>query len=167
MILSEMAGRIGPGYKRSTAIALLEQARSLTGSELYAADQFQMLARLQIAIVFARYDAKRGFEMIDPIVDQFNELSEAAKKLDGFGSTFFVGGELSSQNGNGLSVIAKPMTIAIGSLSVVDFERAKGVADRISLPEVKLTAYMSLAQQAINPTTNYSPSAAYLNIRNR
>jgi hypothetical protein len=105
--------------------------------------------------------------MIEPIVDQFNELTEAAKKLDGFGTTFFVGGELSTQNGNGLHTIAKPMTTAIGSLSIVDFERAKGLADRIGLTEVKLTAYMSLAQQAINPTAIYSPSAAYLNIRNR
>ncbi len=167
MILSEIAGRIGPGYKRATAIAMLDQARSLTGPDLYSSDQYQMMARLQIATVFARYEAKRGFEMLDPIVDQFNELTEAAKKLDGFGTTFFVGGELSTQNGNGLQAIAKPLTTSIGSLSIVDFDRAKAVADRIGLPEVKLMSYMAVAQQAINPTAIYSPSAAYLNILNR
>ena len=46
-----------------------------------------MNALLEIARAFARYDAKRAFEIIDPLVEQFNDLCTAARTLEGFGSS--------------------------------------------------------------------------------
>ena len=166
-LIGEIAPRIGPGQKRAAALALLETARSILGTSIRAESQSQMFALLQLAGSFSRYDAKRGFEILEPLVDQFNDLGEAARTLNGFGSTFFVDGELSMQNDNSLATIAPSLGNALGILSLVDFDRAKAVADRIHLPEVRLPVHLNIAQQAITPTGIYSPSAANMNSLDR
>jgi len=165
--IGEMAPRIGPGQKRAVALALLETARSILGTSIRADNQSQMFALLQLAGAFSRYDAKRGFEILEPLVDQFNDLCEAARTLNGFGSTFFVDGELSMQNENSVATIASSLANVLGILSLVDFDRAKTVADRIHLPEARLPVHLNIAQQAISPNGIYSPSAANLNSMNR
>jgi hypothetical protein len=62
-----------------------------------------MNALLEIARAFSRYDSKRAFEILDPLIDQFNELAAAARTLEGFGSEAFENGELSFYNGGSLS----------------------------------------------------------------
>jgi hypothetical protein len=166
-LIGEIAPRIGPGQKRAAALALLETARSILGTSIRAESQSQMFALLQLAGSFSRYDAKRGFEILEPLVDQFNDLGEAARTLNGFSSTFFVDGELSMQNDNSLATIAPSLGNALGILSLVDFDRAKAVADRIHLPEVRLPVHLNIAQQAITPTGIYSPSAANMNSLDR
>jgi len=166
-LIGEIAPRIGPGQKRATALALLETARSILGTTIRAENQSQMFALLQLAGAFSRYDAKRGFEILEPLVDQFNDLGEAARTLNGFGSTFFVEGELSMQNDNSVATIASSLANALGILSLVDFDRAKAVADRIHLPEVRLPVHLNIAQQAITPSGIYSPGAANMNSLNR
>ena len=165
--VSEMAYQIGAGQKRATALALLETARSLVGTSIQAESHAHMRALLQLANAFSRYDEKRGFEILDPLVDQFNELSAAARTLNGFGLNYFVDGELSLQSGNSLATIAAPMSATLGTLSVADFDRAKATSDRFQLPEVRLTVYLSIVQQAIQPNGIYSPSVANLNNLNR
>jgi hypothetical protein len=165
--VSEMAYQIGAGQKRATALALLETARSLVGTSIQAESHAHMRALLQLANAFSRYDEKRGFEILDPLVDQFNELSAAARTLNGFGLNYFVDGELSLQNGNSLATLASPMSATLGILSVADFDRAKATSDRFQLPEVRLTVYLSIVQQAILPNGIYSPSVANLNNLNR
>ncbi len=166
-LIGEIAPRIGPGQKRASALALLETARSILGTSIRAENQSQMFALLQLAGAFSRYDAKRGFEILEPLVDQFNDLGEAARTLNGFGSTFFVDGELSMQNDNSVATIAPSLANALGILSLVDFDRAKAVADRIHLPEVRLPVHLNIAQQAITPSGIYSPGAANMNSLNR
>lgn len=166
-ILGEMANRIGPGQKRAQALALLETARSMLGTSIQAENQTQMYALLQLAGAFSRYDSKRGFEILEPLIDQFNALCEAAKTINGFGPQYFVGGELSMQNGNSLANIANPLATALGILSLTDFDRAKTTSDRLILTEVKLAAHLGIAQQAIMPNGIYSPSAGYMNSLNR
>jgi len=161
--IGEIAPRIGPGQKRAAALNLLETARSILGTSIRAENQSQMFALLQLAGAFSRYDAKRGFEILEPLVDQFNDLGEAARTLNGFGSTFFVDGELSMQNENSVATIAPSLANALGILSLVDFDRAKAVADRIHLPEVRLPVHLNIAQQAIMPTGIYSPGATNMN----
>jgi hypothetical protein len=126
-----------------------------------------MNALINLAAAFSRYDSKRGFEMLDPLVDQFNDLSNAAKTLNGFGPEYFVNGELSMQNGNSLSTLAYPVANALGSLSLTDFDRAKSTADRFVLPEVRMNLYLAIVQQALLPNGVYSPTAVYWNNLNR
>lgn len=147
--LTQIANQIGPGQKRANAINLLEQAKSLLGSSLQAQDQDQMNALIEIARAFGKYDSKRSFEILDPLIDQLNDLCAAARTLEGFGPDYYEDEELSLQNGNVVAQVATRMSSAIGGLALVNFERAKATSDRLRLPEVRLRAYLEIAQQTI------------------
>ena len=166
-LIGELANRIGSGQKRAQALFLLETARSLLGTAIQGENLPHMNALINLAAAFSRYDSKRGFEMLDPLVDQFNDLSNAAKTLNGFGLEYFVNGELSMQNGNSLSTLAYPIASALGSLSLTDFDRAKSTADRFVLLEVRMNLYLGIVQQALLPNGVYSPTAVYWNNLNR
>lgn len=150
-MLSQIAGQIGPGQKRTTALALLEQARGLLSSSAQAHSQVQMNALLEIARAFSRYDTKRAFEIVDPLVDQFNEMTIAARTLEGFGYQYYEQDELNLNNGNAVGGTATQITVTLGALAQTNFERAKTTADRIRLPEIRLRAYLDIAQQFLTP----------------
>jgi hypothetical protein len=166
-LIGELANRIGSGQKKEQTLFLLETARSLLGTAIQGENLAHMNALINLAAAFSRYDSKRGFEMLDPLVDQFNDLSNAAKTLNGFGPEYFVNGELSMKNGNSLSTLAYPVANALGSLSLTDFDRAKSTADRFVLPEVRMNLYLAIVQQALLPNGVYSPTAVYWNNLNR
>ena len=145
----QIVNQIGPGMKRANALSYLEQARSLLSPSVQAQGQMQMSALLEIVKAFSRYDAKRAFEILDPLVDQFNDLSDAARVMQGFGWEFYEDEELNMSNGNSVANAAMQVSQAIGAVAVRDFDRAKLTADRIKLPEVRLRAYLEVAQQAL------------------
>jgi hypothetical protein len=150
--LSQIIDRIGPGLKRAQALNLLEQARSLLGPSLHAQDETHMSALLQIARAFARYDVKRSFEIIDPLLEQFNELTAAARVLDGFGSEVFENEELDMHSGgSSIGNIATVMSNLLGELALINFDRAKLSAEKIRLPEVRLRIYLDIVQKTVNP----------------
>jgi hypothetical protein len=112
---------------------------------------------LEIGRAFSRYDSKRAFEVVEPLLDQFNEMSTAALALNGFGQQYYQDGELMMQNGNGLANTATALMAALGTLGMANFDRAKAAADRLERPEVRIGAYLSIAQQAISPTDRRMP----------
>jgi len=147
--LVQLAGQIGPGQKRATALSLLEQARGLLPASPQAEDQEQMGALLEIARAFSPYDSKRSFEIIDPLIDQFNELCTAARMLEGFGLQSFDNDELDMQNEGTLAVITQQMSDVLGSLALINFDRAKAASDKLRLPEVRLHIHLQIAEQTI------------------
>ena len=151
--LAQIANQIGPGQKRANAINLLEQARALLGASLQAQDQEQMNALFEIARAFTRYDSKRSFEIVEPLIDQINDLCTAARTMEGFGLEAYDDEELNLQNGSGVAQMVKRMSNSLGTLAVTNFERAKADADRLRLPEVRLNAYLDIAQQTIMGVT--------------
>jgi len=116
---------------------------------MQAQDQDQMNALIEIARAFGKYDAKRSFEILDPLIDQVNDLCAAARTLDGFGLDYYEDDEMSLQNGNNLAQVVTRISNTIGSLALVNFERAQATSDRLLLPEVRLRAYMEIAQQTV------------------
>ena len=148
-MLMQIARQIGPGQKRSTALALLEQARSMLSPSVQAQDQDQMSALLELARAFSQYDSKRAFDIVDPLVEQVNDLCTAARTLAGFGVDYYDGEELDLQNGSGVANAALQVSGALGTLALTNFERAKSTSDRLRQPEVRLRAYLDIAQQTI------------------
>ncbi len=148
--LALIANQIGPGQKRANAISLLEQAKALLGPSVQAPNQEHMNALLEIGRAFARYDAKRSFEIVDPLIDQVNDICAAARTMEGFGTNNFNDDELDLQNGSGIAQAINKMSNTLGTLAVTNFERAKADADRLRLPEVRLKAYLDIAQQSIS-----------------
>ena len=148
-MLVQILQQIGQGQKRENALLSLEQARSLLAPGVQAQDQEQLFALIQLARVFSRYDSKRAFDIIDPLVEQVNEICAAARTLDGFGGQYYQNDELDMQNGNNVANSATQVSFALGALAIGNFERAKVTADRFRLPELRLRAYLDIAQQAI------------------
>lgn len=148
--LMQLAGHIGPGQKRATALSFLEQARNLLPPSPQAEDQDQMGALLELARAFSSYDSKRSFEIVDPLVDQFNDICTAARALEGFGFQNFDNDELDLDNEGALAALADQISDVLGTLAVINFDRAKATTDKLRLPEVRLHAYLQIAEQTIN-----------------
>jgi uncharacterized protein YpiB (UPF0302 family) len=154
MMLIQIVNQMGRNQKRAILLDLLEQARVLIASSGRAEDQEQMNALFEIAGAYFRLEPKRGFEILEPLVDQFNEMSAAAIVLNGFGQQFFQDGELMMQNGNSIGAIANQLMTNLGNSAVSDFDRAKAAADRVQRLEVRLTIYLGIAQHAISEEAN-------------
>ena len=58
------------------------------------------------------------------------------------------------QNGNAIGEAANQLGTALGSLALVNFERAKAAADRIRLVDIRMQAYLTIAQQTIEAGKN-------------
>lgn len=147
--LTQLVGQIGSAQKRETALSLLEQARSLLPPSPQAADQAQMYALLEIARAYAPYDSKRSFEIIDPLIDQFNDLCTAAQTLNGFGPEYFDNDELDVEGEGSLASIATQFSDVLGSMALINFDRAKASSDKLRLPEVRLHVHLGIAEQTI------------------
>jgi hypothetical protein len=154
MMLTQIVNRFGMTQKREAMLKLLDQARELVGASGRAEDQEQMGVLFQIAHAYLRFEPKRGFEIVEALVGQFNEMGEAAVALNGFGQQYFRNGELMMQNGNIVGSIASQLTTTLATLSAADFDRARATADRLQRPEVRLVAYLAIAQSAINQRSN-------------
>ena len=137
------------------------QAAEILGSAQYA-QQFQAISQLRFEILnvlterdpdaaraFGKYEAKRSFEILNPLIDQMNELCAAARTVEGFGIEYYADEELDLENGNSVGQMATRMTNVLGGLAVVNFERARAASDRLRLPELRLRAYVDIAQQTI------------------
>jgi hypothetical protein len=150
-IIGDVLTRIGPGLKRAAAMGYLEQLGTMLDIGK-AADQPHMFARLQLARAFARYDVERAFDLMDPLLDQFNELAAAAMIMNGFSERYYRDGELITNNGNALANLANQMSTSLAGLALMNFDRARTSADRVSALDIRLLAYLTIAQQAMRDT---------------
>lgn len=153
-ILSQIVNLIGPNQKKATALLYLEQARNIVGSSPRAEGQEEMRALLEIGRAFSKYDSNRAFEIVEPLVDQFNEISASAVALNGFGQRYYRDGELIMTNGNAVADIGNQLATALGTLAMSNFERAKIAADSIHPTDVRIHAYVTIAQQTIQGARN-------------
>jgi hypothetical protein len=62
------------------------------------------------------------------------------------------------QNGNGVANTATQLMSTLASLATANFDRAKAMADRVERPEVRIGAYLAIAQQTITPMERRMPS---------
>jgi hypothetical protein len=150
-IIGEIVTRIGPGLKRAMAIGYLDQLAAMldTGK---ATDQSQMFARLQLARAYSRYDVARAFDLMEPLLEQFNELASAAVTMNGFNQFYYRDGELITNNGNSIANLANQMSTSLAGLALMNFDRAKSTADRVGALDIRLLAYLTIAQQATRDT---------------
>jgi hypothetical protein len=147
-LLAELLTRIGNGQSKATALRLLETARAMFGASTRAENQAQMNTLLAFSAAFARIGSDRGFEVIQPLVDQLNEMSAAAVTLDGFGQKYYQEGELILRNGNSVGNVTSQLISTIAQLASLDFDRAKKTAAGMQQPEVRLAAFLAIAQAA-------------------
>jgi len=150
-MVGQIASQIGPGLKKSAALGYLEQLGVMLDLSGKAPNDTQMMARLQLIRAFSRYDASRAFDLIDPLIDQFNELTTAATTMNGFGQKYYEDGEV-IMNGNSIANLSNWLSQSLSALGMVNFDRAKTGADRIGAVDMRLFVYFAMAQLAMQDT---------------
>jgi hypothetical protein len=148
-LLGQILDQFGPGLKKATALSYLEQTRNLVTTSSQAEDQQQLQALLGISRAFAKYDVNRAFEILDPLVNQLNEISTAAFTLNGFGQTFYRDGELITMNGNAVAETTNQISTTLATLALINFDRAKATAERIRQLDMRLRVFLAIAERTI------------------
>jgi hypothetical protein len=141
------------GLKKQEVIGFLEGMLVLLQASPDSQAQQKTAALLQLANAFARAGSARGFDVVEPLVARLNDLAAAAQELNGFGQQVYRDGELATQNGNAIVAIATPLGLALGSLALLDFDRAQKDAGRIRRHDIRTVVLLQIAQQVIKPET--------------
>jgi hypothetical protein len=147
-MIVQFLNSIGGAVKKQTALIYLDQLRGVLRSSR-AENQEQMGALLALSRAYSRYDPDRAFAVLEPLIDQFNELSASAVVLDGFFQKFYEDGELILDNGSSIGNLANDLSNTLGSLAATNFDRAKSVADRIDRVDVRLRIELTIVEQAL------------------
>ena len=148
-LIDSIIEQIGPGVKKSEAIQYLEQAKALIGATVRADNSEQMQTLLAIARAYARHDSGRGFQIVEPIIDQFNEICAAAVTMNGFGGEYYVEGEMTTARDNALSDIANNISTTLATLAMNDFDHAKRDADGIARFDARVRTLLTIAARAL------------------
>jgi hypothetical protein len=149
--LAELAVAFAAKDDRKSALLLLEEARTLVDRQ--PDNEREVEALLEVARGYALVEPSKTFELIDPLIDQANDMLTAAALLNKFGA------------GNGLfrkgEMILTPTLDAAGGayaryvkalseLARVDFDRTKTAADRFNRDEARLAARLVVARSVLS-----------------
>ena len=132
------------------AVQLLEEARQFTTRRATGYQHFEQ--QLKVANAFAAVDPARSFEVLEPGINQLNELLAAAAVLSGFEVNMFRDGEMALQGGNGLTNMVNRYGQALALLSRSDFERSEILASRFQFTETRIMARMAIVQGLLGVT---------------
>jgi hypothetical protein len=151
MVLTQLALAASAKGEKKIALALLDEARSMVSNR--ARNFMQLGAQLQVARAYARLDAARGLAVLEPLIDQLNELIAAGALLGGFFSEQFVRDDeiqLSTVN-DFIRMFANQYSADLNALASEDFERTKSVADHFQRGEVRTLAHLLIVQSILSP----------------
>ena len=140
---------------KKQAVQLLNEARAMLGQR--PENQMQMNAWLQLAGTYATLEPTRGFEMLESLADQLNNIIAAAAVLDGFHQNGgFREGEMLLSQGSFATSLVSQYAEKLSSLVRADFDRAQAATDHLQLEEARLLIKLAVAQGALAPqaTTN-------------
>jgi hypothetical protein len=151
MVLAQLATGAAAKGEKKIALQLLDEARGMMSGR---AKNFKQLgAQLAVARAYASIDASRSLAMLEPVVDQLNELLAAAVVLGGFITDEIVKddevmiGPLLMISGEFLANYLED----VNTLARADFERTRALADRFQRDEVRIIARMLIAQSILAP----------------
>ncbi|PYP88958.1 MAG: hypothetical protein DMF61_04460 [Blastocatellia bacterium AA13] len=129
------------------AVQLLDEARNFLGRRANNLAQFQ--AQLSIVAAYSALDPQRSFELLEPAINQVNELLGAAALLNGFEVNLFKDGELPVQNGGTLMRMVGSCGERLAALAEKDFERAQMTADRFLLSEPRIIVKLAIVTELL------------------
>jgi len=142
-MLIQVAGDVQKTNQK-LALQVLEDARQIVNRRATSYEQFEQ--QLKVAHAFSTVDLSRSFEVLDPAISQLNELLSAAAVLSGFEINMFRDGEMSMQNGNGLTSTINRFGQEMATLAKSDFERTETLAGRFQFAEPRIMTRLSIVQ---------------------
>lgn len=151
MALAQFATGAAARGDKKVALQLLDEARGMLSGR--AKNFTQLGAQLAVARAYASLDASRSLAILEPVVDQLNELLAAAVVLGGFITEEFVKDD---------EITMEPLTMIsnefagsyandVKALAYADFERTKALADRFLRDEIRIIARLLIAQSILSP----------------
>ena len=149
-MVTQVLDQLSPGVKKELALQYLAQGKNIITSTPRAGDQEQMHNLLVLARIFARYDVNQAFEIVEPLLDQFNEVSAAAVTMNGFDRDYYREGELILSNENPIAQMADQFSETLAALAMFDFDRAKITAEALNRLDVRIRAFLLIAQRAMD-----------------
>jgi hypothetical protein len=150
--LIELAAAITEKGDKKVALEILQEAQGLVSGK--ARKLYELEAQLRIAGALSEVDADRSFGIIDSAIDQINELMAATALISNFdySPTTIRNDEFTIDSSStiryGFSALSSK---DIRTLAQVDFKRTRETFDRFQRPELRMTAYLLLAQSILEP----------------
>jgi hypothetical protein len=158
--LAELAVAFAAKGDKKGAGQLLEEARGLVDRQ--PDNEREIEALLEVARGYALVEPSKTFELIDPLIDQANDMLSAAALLEKFGqgAGFFRKGEMVMAPG--LSMAGGPYARyvkALAELARVDFDRTRATADRFNRDEARLMARLVIARSILSDRLDAAPDS--------
>jgi len=126
------------------ALRFMDDARNLVSKRATDFDDFGN--QIKVADAYATLDPKKSFEILDAGIAHLNELLQAATVLNGFSVDIFKDGEMSLRANDDLVGMVARFGGELAALAKVDFEGARGTADKFQLPEPRMNARLMIVQ---------------------
>jgi hypothetical protein len=154
-VLIRLANTLAAKGDKKAALELLAEAKA-------AADEApqgiaQMGSQLQLVHSYSVLDPDQSFAIMQKLVARTNELSAAAATLDGFDTHYLKDDEWISPGNTVLGSLITNLTQTFITLSQVDFDRARSLADQIERPELRLAAALLIVRAALGGKTSNLP----------
>ena len=149
--LAELALAYASKGDKKTAGGLLEEARGLLDRQ--PDNERGVEALLEVARGYALVEPAKTFEVLDPLIDQANDMMSAAALLEKFGAGagMFRKGEMVLGPGMGqLGGMYARHVKALAELARVDFDRTRQTADRFNRDEARLMARLIVARSVLS-----------------
>ena len=137
------------------ALQVLDEAKQITNRRASSYEHLEQ--QLKVAHALASVDPARSFEVLDPGINQLNELLSAAAVLSGFEINMFRDGEMAMQGGNGLTAYINRYGQELAVLARTDFERSEILAGRFQFPEPRIMTRLAIVQGLLGVRRNSGP----------
>jgi hypothetical protein len=143
------AGSKQDAKQDALAQQMLEEASGLLANRAPGASAFA--AQLLVAQAFAHLRPQRALPLLERSASQLEQVLAAAAAVDAFlpYQRSFDGGELILHNGFLFNSLVRPYVQATAELAAYDLPTARILADRLTLPEARLMAELSVARTAL------------------
>jgi len=122
----------------------MDDARNLVSKR--AVDFADFENQIKVADAYSALDPKKSFEILDAGIAQLNELLQAATVLNGFEVDIFKDGELSLRANDDLVGMLVRFGGELATLAKLDFDGARGTADKFQMPEPRMNARLMIVQ---------------------
>lgn len=149
LALTQLAGAAIAKGDKKLALALLDEAQEMSSAR--AKNAKQLLAQLAVAKAYAPLDASRSLTILEPVVDQLNELLAAGVVL----GSFFVEEIIQDDE-----ILMGPLVTFsyeilgryvsdVSTLARADFDRMKALADRFQRYEIRAIVRLLVVQSVL------------------
>ena len=143
---------------KEAALKIMDEARGMVDVTPQNDDEIADFA--QIIAGYAVIEPREAFALLTPLVDQTNELVQAAALLAKYNKRQFLfrDGEMLLNAGLGQMRGNLRFTRELGLLAAADFERTRELADKFQRTDVKLLVQLLIAQSVLRENQNFNES---------